>query len=81
MQKFFLTIVLFSGFPVLALAVIGPDGLLKREVVIDESFNNYLALIERMQTFSPDHFFVSLVNIRALGGTNNNIKWAHLTMQ
>jgi hypothetical protein len=66
---------------VLAVAVIGPDGLLKREVVIDESANNYLALVDMMQTFSPDHFFVSLLNIRNLGGTTNNVKWAHLTMQ
>lgn len=66
---------------VMAAAIIDSNGVVKREMVIDKSDEDYLASVESMQEMLPGNFFMVMRRIKGMGGVTSDIKWTSLTIK
>ena len=66
---------------VMAAAIIDSNGLVKREMVIDKSDEDYLASVESMQEMIQGNYFLAMRRIKGLGGVTSDMKWASLTVK
>ena len=66
---------------VMAAAIIDSNGLVKRQMVIDKSNEDYLASVESMQEIIPGNFFLVMRRIKGMGGVTSDMKWASLIIK
>lgn len=66
---------------VLVAATISEDGTVKREIIIDQSKENFLSSNLTMQQISAASYVVALRRIKNLGGVTNDFKWAILEIK
>jgi hypothetical protein len=66
---------------VMAAAIIDNNGLVKREMVIDKSDEDYLASVESIQKMVEGNYFVAMRRIKGMGGITSDMKWASLVIK
>jgi len=66
---------------VLVAATIPGDGTVKREIILNEKKEHYLALTDAMRVQSPSTLLVPLSKIFGLGGMSKYFKWATIEIK
>ena len=66
---------------VMAAAIIDSNGLIKRQKVIDQSDEDYLASVESMQEMVQGNYFLAMRRIKGSGGVTSDTKWASLIVR
>ncbi|HEU5166045.1 MAG TPA: hypothetical protein VFU29_10925 [Chitinophagaceae bacterium] len=66
---------------VMAAAIIDSNGLIKRQKVIDQSDEDYLASVESMQEMVQGNYFLAMRRIKGSGGVTSDMKWASLIVR
>lgn len=66
---------------VLVAATMNANGIVKREILVDQSKEDYLAVIERAQVLSSTQLLIPFRRIKSLGAVTEDLKWVVLTIQ
>jgi hypothetical protein len=61
---------------VMVAAIIDDNGVVKREVVIDKSDEDYLASVESMQEIIAGNYFMVMRKIKGMGKVTSEFKWS-----